>query len=45
MGNGISLSVEWDPRKENAFADELSKLFIHDDWMLAPKFFNLLGAR
>ena len=43
--NGITLSVEWVPREENAFADELSKLLIPDDWMLAPKFFNLLEAR
>jgi hypothetical protein len=43
--NGITLSVEWVPRGENAFADELSKLLIPDDWKLAPKFFNLLEAR
>ena len=43
--NGITLSVEWVPREENVFADELSKLLIPDDWMLAPKFFNLLEAR
>ncbi len=29
--NGITLSVEWVPREENAFADELSKLLIPDD--------------
>ena len=43
--NGITLSVEWVPREENAFADELSKLLIPDDWKLAPKFFSLLEAR
>jgi hypothetical protein len=43
--NGITLSVEWIPREENAFAGKLSKLLILDDWMLAPKFFNLLKAR
>ncbi len=43
--NEITLSVEWVPRKENAFADELSKLLIPDDWKLAPKFFNLLEVR
>ncbi len=43
--NGITLSVEWVPREENAFADELSKLLISDDWKLAPMFFNLLEVR
>ena len=45
MVNGITLSLEWVPKEENAFADELSKLLIPDDWKLAPKFFNLLEAR
>jgi len=43
--NGMTLSVEWVPREDNDFADELSKLLIPDDWRLAPKFFNLLEAR
>ena len=43
--NEITLSVEWVPREENAFAYKLSKLLIPDDWKLAPKFFNLLEAR
>jgi hypothetical protein len=35
--------MEWVPREENAFADELSKLLIPDCWMmLARKFFDLL---
>jgi len=42
--NGITLSVEWVPREENAFVDELWKLLIPDDWKLAPKFFNLFGG-
>ena len=29
--NGITLSVEWVPREENVFADELSKLLIPGD--------------
>ncbi len=41
----MTLSVEWVPREENAFADELSKLLIMDDWKSAPKFFKLLEAR
>ncbi len=45
LANGITLSVEWVPREENAFADEMSKLLIPDDWKLTPKFFNLLEAR
>jgi hypothetical protein len=43
--NGIILSLEWVPREQNAFADELSKILIPDDWKLAPKLFNLLEAR
>jgi len=34
--------VEWVPRKENAFADKLSKLLIMADWILAPKVFENL---
>ncbi len=45
MVNGITLSVEWVPREENAFANELSKLLIPDDWKLVQKFFNILEAR
>ena len=40
MVNGITLSVEWVPREENASADELSRLLIPDDWMFAPQFFD-----
>jgi len=40
MVKEITLSVEWFPRDGNVFADELSKLFIPDDWMFAPKFFD-----
>jgi hypothetical protein len=29
--NEMTLSVEWVPREENGFADELSKLLIPDD--------------
>ena len=45
LTHGITLSVEWVPREENAFADELSKLLIPDDWMLAPKFFTWLDSK
>ncbi len=41
----IALSVEWVPREENSFANEVSKLLIPDDWKLAPKFFNMLEAK
>ena len=41
----MTLSEEWVPLEENAFADYLLKLLIPDDWKLAPKFFNLLEAR
>ena len=43
--HGITISVEWVPREENAFADELSKLLIPDDWMLAPRFFEWLNSK
>ncbi len=42
--NGMTLSVEWVPREDNVFVDELSKLLITYVWRLAPKFFNLLEA-
>jgi hypothetical protein len=40
--DGINLSVDWVPREENTFADKLSKLLIPDDWILTPKFFEIL---
>jgi len=42
LADGNTLSVEWVPREENAFADELSKLLIPDDCMLAVKFVDIL---
>jgi hypothetical protein len=42
--NEMTLSVEWVPREENVFADELSELLIPGVWRLAQKFFNLLEA-
>ena len=38
----ITTSVEWVPREENAFADDISKMLIPEDWMLSRRFFNLL---
>ena len=43
--NGITLLVEWVPREDTAFANELSKLLISDDWRSAPDFFNILKTR
>jgi hypothetical protein len=31
----MSISVEWVPREENAFADDISKMLIPEDWMLS----------
>ena len=45
LANGITLFVEWVPMEENAFADELPKLLISDDWMLEPKLINVLETR
>ena len=43
MVNGITLSVEWFLREGDGFVDELSKLLIPDDWMVALKFFDNNG--
>ncbi len=43
--NGITILMEWVPREDIGFFDELLKLLIPEDWMLAPKFFLLLEAR
>ncbi len=45
MFNWINISVEWVPREENALAGELSELLNPDDWMLAPKFFDIGDVR
>ena len=41
----MAITVEWVPREQNAFADEISKLLIPDDWSLSRVFFVLLDAR
>ena len=41
----ITTSVEWVPREENAFADDISKMLIPEDWMLSRRFFDLLEER
>ena len=38
----ITTSVEWVPREENAFADDISKMLIPEDSMLSKRFFGLL---
>ena len=38
-------SVEWVPREENAFADDISKMLILEDSMLSKRFFGLLDGR
>ena len=40
--NKIVVSVEWAPREENSFADDLSKLSIPDDVKLNPVWFRWL---
>ena len=39
----ITTSVEWVPRKENAFTDDISKMLIPEDYMLSRGFFGLLN--
>ena len=41
----ITPVVEWVPREENAFVDEISKMLIFEDSMMSRRFFGLLGGR
>ena len=41
----ITTSVEWVPREENAYADDISKMLIPEDSMLSRRFFGLLDER
>ncbi len=43
--HNVTLSVEWVPREQNTLDDELSKLIIPHDWMLARSFFRWLEER
>ena len=38
----ITISMEWVPREENAFANDISKMLILEDSMLSRRFFGLL---
>ena len=42
VNNQIRLEPEWIPREENEFADYLSRIVDHDDWMLNPAVFQEL---
>ena len=42
VNNQIRLEPEWVPREENEFADYLSRIVDHDDWMLNPVVFQEL---
>ncbi len=41
----ITISVEWVPREENTFADEISKMLIPEDWMLSRSWFQFFGLQ
>ena len=41
----ITATVEWVPREENTFADDISKMPITEDCMLSREFFLLLDGR
>jgi len=45
MRHRITTSVEWVPREENAFADDISKMLNPEDSMLSRSFFGLLEER
>jgi len=45
LRHNIYPSVEWVPREENAFADDISKMLIPEDWMLSQSYFSILDAR
>ena len=45
MRHNITPSVEWVPREENAFADDISKMLIPEDWILSWIYFRMLDAR
>ena len=42
VNNQIRLEPEWIPREENEFADYLSRIVDHDDWMINPVVFQEL---
>ena len=44
VNNQIRLELEWIPREENKFADYLSRIVDHDDWMLNLAVFQELDA-
>ena len=41
----IPTFVEWVPREENSFADDISKMLIPEDYMLSRGFFGLLDPK
>ena len=41
----ITTSVEWVPREENAYADDISKMLIPEDYMLSRSVFGMLDRR
>jgi len=45
MRHRITTFVEWVPREEIAFADDISKMLIPEDSLLARRFFGLLDER
>ena len=44
VNNQIRLEPEWIPREENEFANYLSRIVNHDDWMLNPVVFQDLDV-
>ena len=45
MRHRITTSVEWAPREKNAFADDISKMLIPEDYMLSRGLFGMLDRR
>lgn len=43
--NGITIEVEWIPRRENEQADLLSRIFDFDDWSVTDNIFQMFEKR
>ena len=40
--HNIDMNIQWVPRKDNSFADELSREIDFDDWGVSPSFFKFI---
>ena len=42
--SGIHLHINWKPREENEFADQISKYIDYDDWKMSRRLFEILDG-